>query len=136
MTEPIIVNMLKTQMSYLTERQGLLAQNMSNMDTPGYTEQDLKKVDFAEMARSGNGPTLAMRTASGGTSMNGTLNGNTPFSGEKIRKSFEVTPTGNNVVLEEQMAKISDTGAQFQIASSLYKKFNSLYNTALGKSSS
>jgi flagellar basal-body rod protein FlgB len=133
MMQPTIVKMLSTQMSYMTARQGVLAQNMANIDTPDYPAQDLAKLDFAEMAR-GEGAHMAMRSASDGKSMSG-AGGSDSFRADKVRKTFEVTPTGNNVVLEEQMAKISDTGTQFQIASTLYKKFNTLYNTAVGKSS-
>ncbi len=133
MTAPIISQMLATQMTFTTERQGILAQNMANIDTPHYTAQDLRKPDFSEMARQASSPTIAMASTNGGKSLSGTIGGNDHFKADKIHKSFEVTPSGNNVELEEQMGKISDTGAQFQIASSLYRKFNSLYNIAVSK---
>lgn len=131
MPQPILLQQLATQMMYTTERQGVLAQNMSNIDTPAYKAQDLVKPDFERMAKNA-GASLTM-ASSGGKSMSGTLSTGGHFKEAKVRKPFEVAPSGNNVVLEEQMAKISDTGAQFSIASSLYKKYNSLYNISLGK---
>lgn len=131
MKQPILTQMLTSQMRYMAQRQTVLAANMANIDTPSYIARDLKKLDFPEVLRGQSGRMPLKATASG-KSLTGTL-GNDPFAAEKTRKTYEETPSGNNVVLEEQMAKISDTGAQFQIASNLYKKFNSLYNISLGK---
>lgn len=131
MTEPLLHYMLSSQMSYMTERQTVLAHNMANIDTPGYKAQDLKKLDFARMASSENNH-LFMRATSR-NHLSGTLTDEQRFADEKVRKPFEISPMANNVVLEEQMAKISDTGAQFNIASTLYKKYNQLYLTSVGK---
>ncbi|MBM3511367.1 MAG: hypothetical protein FJX61_14700 [Alphaproteobacteria bacterium] len=42
-----ILSMLTKKMSWLNERQRVLAQNIANADTPGYRPSDLKNVDFA-----------------------------------------------------------------------------------------
>ena len=124
------MNMLSTQMRYLTQRQGVLSQNIANIDTPNYKAQDLKKLDFANMA-SAESNRLEMRATSGkhltGTGGRGT------FGSQDVRSTFEITPVGNNVGLEEEMAKISRTGADYQVASSMYKKFTTMYRAALGK---
>ena len=136
MNQPAITQMLAGTMSYMTQRQGLLAQNMAHIDVPGYQAQDLQKIDFNAMVEH-SGPAMKLSRPSDGKFMTGTAgSGDSRYVAGKTRKSYDVTPNGNTVVLEEQMAKISDTNAQFQMASNLYKKFNSLYAAAIGKPNS
>lgn len=130
MSDPLLIQMLTTSMRYNAERQGVLARNISNLDTPNYRAQDLKKLDFGKLADE-IGRQLEMRATSP-THLSGTLGQGLNYKGEKLRKPFEVTPVGNSVVLEEQMAKISDTGAKFELSTTMLKKFTGLYRTALG----
>ena len=37
-----LFSILKTKMTYLSERQAILAQNVANADTPGYMARDIK----------------------------------------------------------------------------------------------
>jgi flagellar basal-body rod protein FlgB len=129
-TPPALMRMLSTQMGYTTERQGVLAQNMANVDTPAYSARDLKKLDFSKMA-SLESKRLEMAITAPQHS-GGTLGDKMRIQDEKNRKPFETTPTKNSVVLEEQMAKISDNNAQFQMSSTLLKKYTQLYRTAAG----
>ena len=129
-TPPALMRMLSTQMGYTTERQGVLAANMANIDTPAYSARDLKKLDFSKMA-SLESKRLEMATTAPQHS-GGTLGNKMRIQDEKNRKPFETTPTKNSVVLEEQMAKISDNNAQFQMSSTLLKKYTQLYRTAAG----
>lgn len=129
-SESPLMTMLGAQMRYLTERQSMLAQNVSNIDTPGYLAKDLKPLDFGKLVDQQMGQ-LPMHTTSG-KHMTGASSGSGSFKADVVRKNFEVSPTGNSVSLDEEMAKISRTGADYQIASSLYKKFTALYRTALG----
>ena len=43
-----------------------------------------------------------------------------------------MSPTQNNVVMEDQMGKVSDTNAQFTLSSTMMKKFTTLYREAAG----
>jgi flagellar basal-body rod protein FlgB len=129
--EPTLNVMLKGHMKYMSERQGVLAQNIANIDTPGFKARELKKPDFAKMAEIQNHH-LEM-AATSPKHLNGTLAGGTSFSTIKDGNTFETTPTQNNVVLEDQMGKISDTNANFQLSSTMLKKFTQLYRTAAGK---
>lgn len=129
-TDSTLMQMLTGQMRYMSSRQSVLAQNIANVDTPQYQAQDLKKLDFANLAAA-ESHRLDLRATSA-KHMHGTIDPGTAFAAQKDRDTFEITPVGNNVVLEEQMANISDTGAQFQIANSLFKKFHTMYRAALG----
>lgn len=129
-TDSQLMQMLSTNMRHLSQRQVVLSQNIANIDTPDYRTQDLKKLDFNNLARNESNR-LEMRAASYGQSMAG-LTTKPRFASEENRNPFEVSPVGNNVNLEDEMAKISRTGADYQVSSSLYKKFTTLYRTALG----
>lgn len=123
--------LLKAHMKYMTQRQQVLAQNIANIDTPRYKANELKKVDFNKMLTTSNSQ-LEM-AATSPTHLNGTLAENgSVFRTEKDRNAFEITPTGNNVVLEDQMGKVSETNANFQLSSSMLRKFTSLYRKAAG----
>lgn len=128
-TESPLMQSLSTQMRYLTQRQTVLSQNIANLDTPNYKSRDVKPVNFADLASAESGK-LAMKSTS--PKHLGGMNGGGVFATEQNRESFETTPTKNNVGLEEEMAKISKTGADYQVASSMYKKFTQLYRSALG----
>ena len=128
-TEPLIVQKMNTQLGYLTERQAILSQNIANVDTPDYRAQDLKKMSFDDMVSSSS-THLPMATTSGKhLSSLSTNNGN--FDPIFERKPVEKKPFGNNVVLEEQLEKVSDVGAQHQLTSTLLHKYNTLYRTAV-----
>lgn len=129
--EPALNTMMKGHMKYMTQRQQVLAHNIANIDTPGYKARDTKKVDFGKMANAASGRLQMAMTAP--QHLDGTLGKGGAFATQKDRDTFEITPTQNNVVLEDQMSKVSDTGAQYQLSSTMMKKFTQLYRTAAGK---
>ncbi len=51
---------------------------------------------------------------------------------EKRKNTYETSPTGNNVVIEEEMAKIAENQAEYQKVVSLYGKTISMFKNALG----
>lgn len=130
MTHTTLDTMMKRHMKYMSQRQGVLAQNMANIDTPSYKARDLKKLDFAKMADA-ESTRLQMRATSP-KHLSGTLGVGGEVATVKDKDTFEISPTQNNVVLEDQMAKVSDTGAQFQLSSSMMRKFTQLYRSAVG----
>lgn len=125
-----VMKMAKTQMAYNMQRQTLLGSNIANIDTPGFEARDLKKLDFANMADA-EANRLEMR-ATAPKHMPGINPYSGPYRSEKERNTFESTPVGNNVVLEEQMAKVNEVGLQYQLASGVYRKMNNLFKIAIG----
>jgi flagellar basal-body rod protein FlgB len=130
--DPLLIQKLNLQLSYLTQRQALLAQNVANIDTPSYRAHDLQQINFDELIDA-NSHHLELTTTSG-AHIN-TRQDTSTFADEKDGGGFEKKLLGNNVSLEDQMGKISDVGAQYQLTSSLIKKYNDLYRTAVGKPS-
>lgn len=125
-----LFKMMQTKMGYLAERQDVLAKNIANVDTPGEKAYDLKELDFKRMAHI-HANKLKMRTTSN-LHNNGLPKMPDDFRDEKLRKTYETTPVKNNIVLEEQMAKVADTQMQYQKTTNLYKKTAELFKTAIG----
>lgn len=132
-----LMQMLGTNMRYTAQRQAVLAHNISNADTPSYRSQDLKAPDFNAMVsgsdRSPQFRNAGQLTMTNPKHMNGSIGGASSFRAQEIRDAQELTPVKNNVVLEEEMAKVSDNGAQNAISNSLMKKFTAMYRGALGQ---
>ncbi|MBL8669779.1 MAG: flagellar basal body rod protein FlgB [Alphaproteobacteria bacterium] len=127
-----LFKMINKKMSYLGQRQDVLAQNIANASTPGYRPHDLVPLDFKnslaqEFRR------LQPSPATRGASMKGTLPTDPRFRNPEQRSVFEEAPDGNAVVIEEQLAKVQETQLQFQTASNMYRKYSNMLKTALGR---
>lgn len=117
-----LLSQIKGRLTWLDERQRLVAQNVANSDTPGYVAQDLKApTDFAAALRDGGG--LRMVQTSAGHMPVGGPNGApvARFTSEKSPDS-ETTLDGNAVVVEEQMLKMAESRMAYDAAISLYSK--------------
>ena len=132
-----LLGMLRERMSWLNARQNVLSQNVANADTPGFTAQDLKPVDFEAVLKN---------VTHGGVAASGlsvtdphhipiTQSGPESFS-DMDTPDITANPSGNSVSLEDEMIKVADTQAQFQAATNLYSKAIDMMRTAIGKSSS
>jgi flagellar basal-body rod protein FlgB len=49
------------------------------------------------------------------------------------RKPWEVSPSSNGVVVEEQMMKSAEAGTDYQLMTNLYRKNLGMIRTALGR---
>jgi flagellar basal-body rod protein FlgB len=119
---------MMSRMSWLTERQQVLAQNVANADTPGYAARDMKPMDFAALVSQSQAAALAT-TDPRHIGVGGGTNG----AAESMRAAdAEGTPSGNAVSLEEEMIKLSDTQVQYQAVTNLYAKAMGMFRIALG----
>lgn len=121
---------VKKRMDWLAQRQEVLSQNIANADSPKYRARDLKAYNFKELLRR-EGAQLNMVT-SGKGHLPGREKRIRDFAERADRRPFETTPMGNSVVLEEQMAKIGETGANYKMATNLYRKHIGMIRIALG----
>ncbi len=126
-----IFSALTKRMAWLGQRQQVLAQNIANADTPGYTPRDLKPLDFRRRLAEADGK-LALRVTNA-AHLQGTDSPKPRFAAEKERDVYEVTPTGNAVVLEEQLMKVSKTVMDYRLMADLYRKHVNMIKTALGR---
>lgn len=128
-----IFSMMKERMHWLADRQRVIAENVANADTPNYVARDLAEPDFGAMLRRRvTGHTLtATRTDEAHLSGNGSTGSSQ--SAVVRTPDFETTPTGNSVVLEEQMIKAAETQMDYQTVTGLYSKSVGMLRIALGK---
>ncbi len=125
-----LVGNIEKKMSFHAARQSVLAQNIANANTPGYKSQDIAKGQFAKMVDQSNGLALTVTQPGHMTSIGGA---GTAFSAQGVGQQYEVTPTGNGVVLEEEMLKMQDNSMQYQATTSMYRKMARLMTSALGE---
>jgi len=110
------------RMEWLTQRQQILAQNVANADTPGYAPSDAVSFDNAvDQFEISPTVTSEMHIGSGTGGV------------RSIKERREHSPDGNSVSLDSEMEKIADTEDQQKLASSIYKAYVSMFDTALGK---
>jgi flagellar basal-body rod protein FlgB len=127
-----VLSALRTKMQWHQERQKVLAENVSNSDTPNFKPRDLVEPKFSPAGTpTGAMGSLAMMRTTSGTSMAASaaasrfdVNG---------RVGFETRPAGNAVNLEEEMMKVSANQMDYAAVTSLYSKSLHLLKTAIGK---
>jgi len=119
------------KMNYLSTRQGVLANNIANADTPEYRPRDLTEVDFGAVLTEVTGSRkVRMERTSDGHIMPGGMLGKEDE--RKVRMTYEVAPADNAVILEEQMVKASQTTMDYNLITNLMRKNIGLIRTALG----
>jgi flagellar basal-body rod protein FlgB len=124
-----ILSMLRSKMAYLNQRKVVIAQNVANSDTPGYTPKDLRSFDRVLAAHTTTAAQPLVRSdpmhleppsAKGGMI---TQPINSPDS--------ETTMNGNSVVQEEEMMKLSETLTGYDTAVTLYQQATNMLRTAV-----
>lgn len=121
-----IFDLLTKKMSYLNQKQAVLAENVANVDTPGYKQLELKGFNFGD----------AMKQASVGMAVTDARH-ITPASmaganAQTVKsKDTEVQPSGNTVDIENQMMEVSKTSVDYQTMTSIYHKMTGLFKIAV-----
>jgi flagellar basal-body rod protein FlgB len=129
-----ILSALRTKMQWHQERQRVLAENISNSDTPNFKPRDLIEPKFdskGTQAGGALGSLAVMRTSASHISASG--GGGQTFEHDRGRSGFQTRPAGNAVNLEEQMLKVSANQMDYAAATSLYSRSLGLLKTAIGK---
>ena len=128
-----ILAALRTKMQWHQERQRVLAENISNANTPNFKPSDLvePKFDKGGSAVGGGFGSLSMIRTSA-THIGATGGGQT-FKGDGGRSGFLTKPAGNAVNLEDQMLKVSANQMDYAAVTSLYSRSLGLLKTAIGK---
>jgi len=119
-----------SKMHWNEARQKVLATNISNADTPGFTPMDIKPLDFKSLLGTSTSPLTA--AASGGVSLATTnpmhisLGGSSGTSGvpaaKKDKNPYQTSPSGNSVTLEEQLLKMNQNYTDHRLTTTIYQK--------------
>jgi flagellar basal-body rod protein FlgB len=120
--------MLRNRLGYLGERQRVIAENVSNSDTPGYTPTDLKPFTLDVKAPAALEMAKVPVTTQPGHMLPPGARSKT-YRTIKTRDS-ETTLDGNAVVLEEEMMKMSDARMNYDAAIGFYQKSLNLLRLA------
>ena len=124
-----IFRMMSDKMRWLTQRQRVLAQNIANADTPNYQARDLKSIDF----RKAVGKNIFQVVLNKTDAKHISFKAKERFKVVESRHPYETAPSGNAVVLEEQLIKVQQTAADYELMTSLYRKHLSMFRIALGR---
>jgi flagellar basal-body rod protein FlgB len=132
-TDLPVLSALRTKMQWHQERQRVLAENVSNSDTPNFRPRDLVEPKFdrtgAPAAGSAMGTLPMLRTSASHIAQTGGVESFSPDG----KGGFETRPAGNAVNLEDEMMKVSANQMDYAAATSLYSKSLHLLKTAIGK---
>jgi len=128
-----ILSALRTKMQWHQERQRVLAENISNANTPNFRPSDLVEPKFDTRGANASGAmgSLAMMRTS--TTHIGVSGGAPNFRGDGGKSGLLTRPAGNSVNLEDQMMKVSANQMDYASATSLYSRSLGLLKTAIGK---
>lgn len=121
---------LSDRMGWLGARQEVLAQNIANADTPHFVPRDMKALNFTDHL---NQVVPVTQARTDPMHMTGTMTPENVIDDQKTKKQYETAPVGNSVVLEEQMVKLADAQASYQLMTNLYRKHVDLLKMALGR---
>jgi flagellar basal-body rod protein FlgB len=134
-----LFSLLQNKLGYLSERQKLIAQNVANSSTPGFTPHDLKPFDQQPGLSSHASAGVMAQVAQ--TDSGETINGSSSPRRDDKPKVYasvespdsESTLDGNQVVLEEQMLKMNEARADYEAAVGFYQKAMGMLHMAVHK---
>ena len=134
-----LFGVLQNKLGYLSEREKVIAQNVANASTPGFTPHDLKPFNQQPgMDPRGDARVLAAPAQTdSGASLGAAQSGRRPdrpktYLSEAAPDS-ETTLDGNQVVLEEQMLKMNEARADYDAAIGFYQKSLGMLQLAIKK---
>ena len=127
--KPGLFGLLGKRLDWLGQRQKVLAQNIANADTPDYVPHDLKPQEFRRMVERQFTATLKPTATRAGHIQTSSLRADDNSVEEK--SPYESAPSGNSVVLEEQLVKVAQTQNDFNAITNLYKKQVAMMKLAL-----
>lgn len=122
-----LMDLLIRKMTYLNQAQTVHAQNVANVNTPGYKPMDVAPFTFDQ----------ALKQAGVGMAVTDPRH-IVPASLSNANK-VAIKPKGSDAKdpedIEQESAKVAQTGMDYQLVTSIYHKFAGLFRIALKGSS-
>jgi flagellar basal-body rod protein FlgB len=111
------INMLSTQLNYRAEKHKVISSNLANIDTPDYRPKDLVFKQVLKGAVEGSHAVTPVTTHKDHIGV-GSLSG---------KDAFDVTETGDEVSLDEEMIHLADNHLMYNMTVDLLaRKFRTL----------
>ena len=126
-----LMDVIQQKLHYLGKRQNILSQNIAHANTPKYKAKDLEAFNFQHALQRTKGNSLPLVQTSAIHKRGYAVD--LPYKMLRQDSTHETTIDGNNVVLEEQMQKLSQNALKYQEALSLYRKMGTMLQIALGR---
>jgi len=126
--------MLKGRLGHLSQRQQVIAENVANASTPGYVARDLHNFSFQAQVQAAG----ALRPVAPAMTRANHMSGSGPGASGGAAGHYrtvnapdsETTLDGNQVVLEEEMMKMTDARMNYDAAVGFYQKSMNLLKLA------
>jgi flagellar basal-body rod protein FlgB len=122
-----VLNMARAMAAHAATRQGLVAANVANADTPGYRPRDLPS--FAETMRGRAADDLALRRTRPGHLPSRETAG--AFRSVVVRGV--TSPNGNSVSIEAEMMRAAEVRQAHDLALAIRSALSGAVRTALGR---
>ncbi|SJZ81624.1 flagellar basal body rod protein FlgB [Consotaella salsifontis] len=109
---------------WLSNRQTVIAENVANANTPGYTSKDIKPFsDVMNTTRLEMEASSPMHLVSAG--------GRSVDVDETKENAWDVLHSGNSVSLEQEMLKAGEVQRDYSLNTSIVKAFNRMLLTTV-----
>lgn len=117
-----VLSTLRQALGYHNARQRVLAENVANVNTPGFTPGEISQGQFERVLNGqASAPSGGLRVTDPRHYGGGTAGSSAAYSTEQ-RPDSETTVNGNSVVIEEQMVRANENRMKYETALSLYQK--------------
>ena len=126
--EADIFSVAEQRLAWTGERQAVLARDIANISTPGFVAQDVAPFQTVLAGQTG----VRLEQTDPGH-MAGTIDAG--GAGRVQVRDAARTADKNAVRLEDQVTKVADTEAMYASVTAIYKKYMTMFDTALGKGS-
>lgn len=120
---PDVMRVAQSMARHAAARQGVIAGNIAQADTPGYRARDLARFGDSYQAASGM---VATRS--------GHLDWGADVAAVQVdRGAPSFAPNGNTVSLEREMMRAAETRQSHELALAIYASARTVLRTALGR---
>lgn len=125
-----VMRLSKAKMSYLGQRQAVLALNIANVDTADYKAKDVKEPDFSAMLGNKQMAHQKMLRTDPKHMLPAGQKG--AYEMAELDPAEERNPNDNRVNIDEEIQKVAFTQAEYNKVISIYRKNIAMYRIALG----
>lgn len=125
MSEIQLMSLATQKADWLAARQGVIAQNIANANTPAYQARDL--MPFEAVLNS----TGLQMAATNAAHLSAGGEGSAAAAIVTLPSGTDQTFNGNSVSLEGEMAKLGETTSQYALSTSIIKSFHKMIMTSL-----
>jgi len=126
-----LFSLMGRPIAWLTQRQSVLAQNVSDADTPGFKPKDMTEASFRRMLEPRRSAPALMALSSA-LHMRPTRRPE-EFRTDKAKDAYETALSDNAVSIEEELMKVSETQGAYRLVTNLYGKHIAMLKAAIGR---